>query len=86
MGAFSSENGGFIFFPVALLEVEPAILGPEEEPNNGENQTSGQKCKESKDPAVIDVVRVVRAFPYWSLSLRFRGRAYVKVVIDFDGR
>lgn len=82
---FSSENGGFIFFPVALLEMDTAILGPEEEPDTGEDQTGGQECKESEDPAVIDVVRVVRAFPYGCFSFWFRRRAYVKVGIDFDG-
>lgn len=86
IGAFSSENGGFIFFPVALLKMETAILGPEEEPDTGEDQAGGQQCKESEDPAVIDVVRVVRAFPYGSILFWFRGRAYVKVVIDFERR
>lgn len=65
--------------------MEPAILGPEGEPDTGEDQTSGQECKESEDPAVIDVVRVVRAFPYGSFSFRFWLRAYVKVVMDFEG-
>lgn len=64
IGAFSSENCGFIFFPVALLEMKTAILGPEEEPNTGEDKASGQKRKESEDPTVINVVRVVSAFPY----------------------
>lgn len=84
LGAFSSENGGLIFFPVTLLKMKTAILGPEEEPNTGEDQTGGQQCKKSEDPAVIDVVRVVRAFPYGSISFWLRGRAYVKVVIDFE--
>lgn len=85
IGAFTSENGGFIFFPVALLEMKTAVLGPEEEPNTGENKAGGQKRKESEDPTVINVVRVVSAFPYRTFSFRFRGRAYVKVVIDFEG-
>lgn len=83
--AFSSENGRFIFFPIALLEMETSILGPEEEPDTGEDQAGGQKCKESEDPAVINVAGVVRACPYRTFSFWFRRRAYVKVGIDFEG-
>lgn len=85
IGTFSSENGGFIFLPVALLEMETAILGPEEEPDTGEDKASGQKRKEGEDPTVINVVRVIRTFPHRTFPFWCRGRAYVKVVIDFEG-
>lgn len=86
IGAFSSENGRFIFLPVALFEMKPAILGPEEEPNTGEDKAGGQKRKEGEDPTIVNVVRVVRAFPYRTFSFWFRRGAYVKVVINFEGR
>lgn len=86
IGAFSSENGGFIFRPVALFEMKSAILGPEEEPNTGEDKAGGQKRKEGEDSTIVNVVRVVRAFPYRTFSFWFRRGADVKVVINLEGR
>lgn len=84
--AFSSKNGGFVLLPVALLEMKTAILGPEEEPNTGEDKAGGQKRKEGEDSTIVNIVRVVRAFPRRNFSFWFRRGAYVKVVINFERR
>lgn len=38
IGAFSSKNCRFVFFPVTLAEMEPTVLGPEEEPDASQDK------------------------------------------------
>lgn len=58
VGAFAPQHGGFVVVPVALAPDEAAVLGPEEEPDTGEDEGDADEGEEGEEAAVVDAVRV----------------------------
>lgn len=55
VGALTAQDGRFVIFPVAFAEVEPSVLGPEEEPDRCEDKRGTEQGKEREDAPVVDV-------------------------------
>lgn len=54
IGSFASKHRRLVFFPVTLLEMEPPILCPKEEPDAREHKAGPNQCKQGEDASVID--------------------------------
>ena len=49
------EDSGLVILPVAFLEFEATVFGPEEEPDACQDESGKQNAKECEDPLVVDV-------------------------------
>ena len=58
VGAFSPQYGGFVVVPVALAEIETAVLGPEEKPYPAQDEKDADQSEEGEEAAVVDVVGI----------------------------
>lgn len=54
VGPFAAQDRRFVILPVALAEVKPSILGPEEEPDRSQNERGSEQGKEREDASIVD--------------------------------
>lgn len=59
--ALAPQYRRLVFVPIALSELEAAVLCPEEEPYAAQDEENANESKEGKKGAVVDVVRINRA-------------------------
>lgn len=52
------QDRRLVVIPIAFAELKAAIFGPEEEPYPAEDEKNADESEESKEAAVVDVVRI----------------------------
>lgn len=61
VGAPAPQHRRLVLLPVVLLEVEAAVLGPEEEPDARDHEGHADEPEQDEDEGVVDVVGVRHA-------------------------
>ena len=54
----SSQYGRLVLIPIALAELEAAVLRPEEEPYSAEDETDAYESEEGKEATIVNMVRI----------------------------
>ena len=62
VGALASQDRALVIFPVIVLEVEPAVAGPEEEPDPASHECTPDQAKQHEHARVVHVPEVRRPF------------------------
>ena len=83
--ALAPQDGRFIVVPVPFAPFEAAVLGPEEEPDAGEDHAEADEAEERENAAIVNIVGVKGAGARFGVLLRRGGVTRCEVGTCFEG-